>query len=815
MLENEPLPAEILTSLDKDFTGWRNWPEDQKKKLLEKLLYDFDLWRLPQQAIPPDNEFRYYINLSGRGGSKLLWVDTPILTSEGFKTMGTISIGDKVYDESGNLCNVIDTSSIQTEQSYKFTFSDHTEVYAHAGHQWVTLTNSEIKKFADQHKKGLRDSAIPDDWADKQSTTTEDIRYTLTHSSRKFSNHYIPLTKPLNNPKVDLPIHPYLLGCWLGDGFKNTASICGIDQEIFDNIEKFGDIPYRLPSSENEKCMVYSFGESYTKKLKDLNLIHNKHIPEIYLNASYEQRLQLLQGLMDTDGSFHPGTKCLVIYSTVLEALADDIYFLICSLGMKASVKAYQGRLNGEDKKMIYRVRFPAQIQVFGISRKANKLHFNHKFSRKNVHRTIRSVERGPILPMRCITVDSPNSLYLVTKSLIATHNTRVSSEEIRKRALAVPNTRINLIAPTHSDCRDTGLEGDSGIISVCRPDEIKKYLKNQGQVIFANGSRLLTFSAQEPERLRGKQSHYCFMDEFCAFEDNMQEILTQVQMSNRLGSDPKIYITTTPKPSKVLEDLIARSDAHVVVSGTLANPFLATPQVKELVERYANTAIGQQELFGQILTEQRGANWTREIIDNNRITPDQVPELIRTIIAVDPSSTNTKRSDECGIMVVGMSADKHFYVIRDLSVKTTPQLWAQRVIQAFHQYHASTVVVEKSDGDLVKTILKNMDHTVPIRMLSHQRKGKTVRAEPVAQLYQQGRVHHVGYHKELENQLCSKVQGDSTSDDRHDALVYACRELSQAGQGGQFVSARTARNNQTRNTRGILSDMKRMQRGF
>lgn len=419
-------------------------------------------------------------------------------------------------------------------------------------------------------------------------------------------------------------------------------------------------------------------------------------------------------------------------------------------------------------------------------------------------------------LPQQRMPADAQYKYYINLSGRGAS-KTRVSSEEIRKRALATPNTRINLIAPTHSDCRDTNLEGDSGIISVCHPSEIKKYLKNQGQVLFSNGSRLLTFSAQEPERLRGKQSHYCFMDEFCSFDDNMQEILTQVQMSNRLGTDPKVYITTTPKPSKVLEDLIARSDAHVVVSGTLANPFLATSQVKELVERYANTAIGQQELFGQILTEQRGANWTREMIDNNRVQPDQVPELIRTIISVDPSSTNTKRSDECGIMVVGMSADKHIYVLRDLSVKTTPQLWAQRVMQAFHQYHASTVVVEKSDGDLVKTILNNMDRTVPIRMLSHQRKGKTVRAEPIAQLYQQGRVHHVGYHKELENQLCSKVQGDSTSDDRHDSLVYGCRELSQASGGGQFISARESRKNQTksRNAGSPLSDFNRMRRGF
>lgn len=806
MLENA---EEILTSLDKDFTGWRNWPEDQKKKLLEKLLYDFSLWRLPQQEIPPDSEFRYYVNLSGRGGSKAVWTETPILTSQGFKKMLDIEVGDKVFDEQGNPCNVTHISEIMHNPTCKITFSDNSIIYADYEHQWVTLTNDDRR-----YKYKCKD-VQNNFWADKDPITTKDILSTQKLIDNR-NNHCIPLAAPLHLAESELPIPPYVLGAWLGDGKASSPSICGIDVEVFQKIESLG---VKL-SNWKPKGSCKQFGMSMTdinmtQELRNLKVLDDKHIPDKYLMASYPQRLELLKGLLDTDGTF-VGTNTRVSFSASNQKLAEDVFFLVCSLGMKPTIKAYQAKLYGVPKKITYKVSFTALTQVFHISRKADRIMLEGTHYRRNTHRMITGVSDVGILPVKCIAVDSPNSMYLAGKSLIPTHNTKLSSEEIRKRALATPNTRINLIAPTHSDARDTNLEGDSGVIAVCNPSEIKKYLKNQGQVLFSNGSRLLTFSAQEPERLRGKQSHYCFMDEFCAFEDNMQEILTQVQMSNRLGSDPKIYITTTPKPSKVLEDLISRPDTHLVVSGTLANPFLATPQVKELVERYANTAIGQQELFGQILTEQRGANWTREMIDNNRVQPDQVPELIRVIIAVDPSSTNTKRSDECGIMVAGMSADKHFYVLRDLSVKTTPQLWAQRVMQAFHQYHASTVVVEKSDGDLVKTILNNMDKTVPIRMLSHQRKGKTVRAEPIAQLYQQGRVHHVGYHKELENQLCSKVQGDSTSDDRHDALVYAVRELSQAGQGGQFISARESRMNQTRTRTGSpLQDMKRMQRGF
>jgi len=402
--------------------------------------------------------------------------------------------------------------------------------------------------------------------------------------------------------------------------------------------------------------------------------------------------------------------------------------------------------------------------------------------------------------------------MYLLGTSLIPSHNTRLISEEIRKRALARPNTRINLIAPTHGDARDTNLEGESGIISVCHPSEIKKYLKNQGQVVFSNNSRLLTFSAQEPSRLRGKQSHYVFMDEFCSFDDDAEEILMQVQMSNRLGTDPKIYITTTPKPMRVLHELMERPDTHLVVSGTLANPFLATTQIKELVERYANTAIGQQELFGQVLTEARDASWTRELIDINRIQPNEVPTLVRTVISVDPSRTNNKRSDECGIIVAGASVEGHYYIIKDLSVKTTPQIWAHRVVDAYHAFNASTIVIEKSEGDLVKTIMRNIDPTLPLRMLPHQRKGKILRAEPVQQLYEQGKVHHVGYYKKLEDQMTSKVQGDNLPDDRMDALVYGIRELSSTQGGGKFIPARDQRRAQTASPNSPLERMRRAQ---
>lgn len=772
-------------------TQWQNWSQSEKQKLLEYLLYNFELWRLPQQEIPPDDQWRYYLNLSGRGGSKLLCVDTPILTSTGFKTMGTIQPGDTVFDEQGNPTKVIHCSEVQTEQSYKFTFSDNSILHAHAGHQWVTLTHAERKKYLRSDRKDFNPNQppIPINWANKAPITTQEIIDTFTHSSRKDLNHCIPLTQPLNYPEAELLIDPYTLGIWLGDGSTAQAEISCVDQEILDKIELSGT-PLTLRKQPPEKCPRYGLGNKTKIRLRELNVLDNKHIPQTYLTSSYKQRLELLRGLMDSDGCFDKG-NCRVSYTTTLPQLADDVFHLVCSLGMKPTIKTYQGKLYGIPKKMVYQISYPALDQVFSLTRKAEKLKLNGAQQSRNYHRMVKSITPGPVIPMRCIMVDSPNSMYLAGTSLIPTHNTKLSSEEIRRRALARPNTRINLIAPTHGDARDTNIEGESGILAVCAPGEIEKYLKNNGQIIFNNGSKVLTFSAQEPERLRGKQSHYAFLDEFASFEDNAEEILQQVQMSNRLGSDPKIYITTTPKPLQILEDLIKRPDTHLVISGTLNNPFLATPTVRELVERYADTHIGAQELFGQILKEARNALWTRAVIDDNRVKRSEVPQFVRTIIAIDPTRTNNKRSDEAGIIVISLGTDGHYYVRRDLSRKYSPKDWAKEGIRAFYEFNANLIVVERSDGDMAKTIIHALDPKVPVRLLSHQKKGKVTRAEPAAALYEQGKVHHVGVFQELEDQLTGKVQGDSNSDDRYDALVYGLRELSRTASGGQFVSAR------------------------
>lgn len=381
---------------------------------------------------------------------------------------------------------------------------------------------------------------------------------------------------------------------------------------------------------------------------------------------------------------------------------------------------------------------------------------------------------------------------YYINLSGRGSGKSKTASEEARKRALANPGTKITIVAPTLGAARNVNIEGESGILAVCGPGEVYNYLKNNGQIIFNNGSKILTFSAQEPERIRGIESHYAFLDEFAAYGENAEEVLQQIEMSNRLGTDPKIFITTTPKPLPVLLKLIQHPRAHVVVNGTLDNPFLATPQLRELVNTYANTSIGAQELFGQILKEAKNAQWTREMIEDHRVKESDCPKFTRTIVAIDPARTKSKRSDEAGIIVASLGTDGHIYIRRDLSRKASPAEWAKIGIAAYKEYQANLLCVERSEGTMAKDLIRAIDPHIPVRLLRHMRKGKDVRAEPASALYEQGKVHHVGYFPLLEDQLTSKVPGDdSTPDDRHDALVYAVKELSASAQGGRVVTSR------------------------
>lgn len=359
-------------------------------------------------------------------------------------------------------------------------------------------------------------------------------------------------------------------------------------------------------------------------------------------------------------------------------------------------------------------------------------------------------------------------------------------------KALTNPKTRWAVVAPTSSDVIDTCFEGESGIISVLERYgvyEESAYNRSRSAYILPNGSRIKGFSAEKPDRLRGPQHHGAWCDELAAWD--YPETFDQLQFGLRLGLHPQCVVTTTPRPTKIIKELIADKETIVTRGSTYENATnLAESTLITLRSKYENTRLGRQELFGEVLDDNPGALWTRAMIEAGRIKPEDVPPLMRVVVGVDPAVTNTEDSDSTGIVTAGLSADGHYYVLSDDTMKASPQEWATKTVQTFEAHKADRIIAETNNGgDLVLHLFQQVKPTIPVKKVTATR-GKLVRAEPIAALYEQGRVHHVGFFAQLEEQMCEYEPGVSDSPDRMDALVWALTDLSEGSAVATFFSA-------------------------
>jgi len=264
------------------------------------------------------------------------------------------------------------------------------------------------------------------------------------------------------------------------------------------------------------------------------------------------------------------------------------------------------------------------------------------------------------------------------------------------------------------------------------------------------------------------------------------------LQFGIRLGNRPQIVITTTPRPTKLIKELLNKESTFVTRGSTFDNADnLSESALLEMQNRYANTRLGRQELFGEVLDDNPGALWNRNQIEASRIKPDQVPALIRVVVGVDPAVTSGEDSDLTGIVTAGYAADGHYYILDDSSMKASPDTWARKITSNFELYKADRIIAETNNGgDLVVHLLQQVNPNLPVKKVTATR-GKAVRAEPIASLYEQGRVHHVGMFPELEEQMCEWEPGVSKdSPDRMDALVWALTELSEGSASLTSLSA-------------------------
>lgn len=365
---------------------------------------------------------------------------------------------------------------------------------------------------------------------------------------------------------------------------------------------------------------------------------------------------------------------------------------------------------------------------------------------------------------------------------------TRSAAEWINEQAKADPGCRIALVGRTPADVRDVMIEGESGLIA-CAPEEDRPiYESSKRRVVWPNGSQAHAYSAEVPDQLRGPQHGYAWADEPAAWTDaKLGDVLdtawNNLMLGLRLGAAPRCVFTTTPKPNLLIRTVLARPSTVISKGTTYDNLANLAPAFRETVlAAYEGTRIGRQELMGEILEDVVGALWTLDMIDTPRVTDP--PDLARVVVAVDPSGGSGPASDEQGIIVAAKGVDGEFYVLADRSCKMSPHGWASRAAGAYREFAADRVVAEKNfGGDMVASTLAQVDRDIPVTLVTASR-GKQQRAEPVASLYEQGRVHHVGPLSELEDQLTTWTPMDGTSPDRLDALVWALTELA-AGNAG------------------------------
>lgn len=362
----------------------------------------------------------------------------------------------------------------------------------------------------------------------------------------------------------------------------------------------------------------------------------------------------------------------------------------------------------------------------------------------------------------------------------------------------------VNIVAPTADDARDICIEGESGILAICPKHERPFYRVSKSRLEWPNGARSLIFTADEPERLRGKQHEKLWCDELASWR--YAEAWDQAQMGLRLGRNPQSVVTTTPRPIQIIRELIADPNTYVTRGSTYNNQANLSPKFfARVIRKYEGTRLGRQELNAEVLDDNPRALWQRANLDAHRV--NIAPALRRVVVGLDPNAKNRSGTesddglDEAGIIAAGegeapagwkpppgvtATDGPHYYIIADYSLDEGPTGWGRAAVKCFRDHAADRIIGEVNNGgDMVEMVIRNVDANVAYKSVTASR-GKAIRAEPISALYEQGRVHHVGVFAKLEDEMVSFDPITTTkSPNRMDALVWALAELSdQTGMG-------------------------------
>ncbi len=389
---------------------------------------------------------------------------------------------------------------------------------------------------------------------------------------------------------------------------------------------------------------------------------------------------------------------------------------------------------------------------------------------------------------------------------------TRAGAEWVRQFIRQRTNpARIALVSETYADGREVMIDGDSGLARLGAADGRPVYQASRRRLVWPNGSLAYVFSSEDPDGLRGHQFHAAWGDELCKWK-HAEETWSNLQLALRLGPKPRQVVTTTPRPTALLKRLLKAPGTYLARATTYANAQnLSRAFLDEIAAAYEGTALGRQELQGELVEDVAGALWTRRMIEASRIAAPQGfhSRLDRVVVAVDPPVTSGEGADECGIIVAGVlhgvlrdaplrgapqdegflhheearDARRHegstAFILADRSAGgLSPRDWAARAVAAYREFDADRIVVETNQGgDMVRAVIRQIDENAAVRDVRASR-GKRTRAEPVASLYEQGRVRHVGCFPQLEDQMATFTGSGGKSPDRLDALVWAVTDL-------------------------------------
>lgn len=586
--------------------------------------------RRGRQLPPVDADWHLWMARAGRGWGKLLDIETPIPTPSGWTTMGELKPGDQVFDEAGKPCNVIWASGHQSPLvAYRVRFSDETYIDACAEHQWVTWTHAERKAFY-RRSAGTTTKTFPDNWPQwhlpvgrdgrvgPAIRTTQQIADTLRYSSRCDRNHCIPQTAPLDLPDVDLPIPPYTFGLWLGDGSSYGSEIYAHVDDQKHYIEQINMDGFSVKKFSNDPLMMRVGG--LWSILRKGGFLKNKHVPTMYLRASAAQRLALLQGMMDSDGGVDWANA--VSFTNTNRELVEAVYELVVSLGMKATKddRIPMCTNTGVAGARAYRVAFTPTMPVFRLERKRRVLVFDGKQALRRHHRMIVAVEPITPIAMQCITVDSPNSMYLAGRQMVPTHNTLTLAQWQWWECWRVPNIIGHWVAPTTGDAVGTGFEGHSGFRSIIPAECLwggswDKAFRASNPILLrlANGSVIRGFGAVKGGgRLRGPQCHNMCGDELREWDSpagNLQRTLDNALFGLRLpypdGTPARGMLATTPKPIPYMKQLEKRPGVVVVTGSTRENARNLSSSLQITLGALNGTLMGRQEIDGVYMDEE------------------------------------------------------------------------------------------------------------------------------------------------------------------------------------------------------------------